>query len=375
MRLGRRWFIRLIGVAAFVGVFVAVLQPLRATKGSATIPLPGGKANYVVAVGGLSNSRIDPALWVRIGYYAFSTDGNVTHTYWRLDDHPARVDTNIVGDCPPSVEQPNRPPACVIQTLRGFNESASGTLYGRFNYFKKRLHITWLRTRRGELARPLQELWTVQPRGALARIVSPNFDGRSTNVTLSSRPAFSSYSATVGIGWGSNASLRSVRLPDIRSQSPDLSQTWVGWQGTHKGPSPVARARASFDVLRGWNLCTNGAPCMTVMDHNTNGCDWRNNGKTPPDPVLDGRAWYLGDLGAGRRNTMAFWCTTHVPDPKNLTCYRANNHVRALMQIVDDRGRFRGWVGTEVSISVSAKTLQWNNPQGDIFAVGEIVDS
>jgi len=108
------------------------------------------------------------------------------------------------------------------------------------------------------------------------------------------------------------------------------------------------------------------------MDHNTNGCDWRNNGKTPPDPVLDGRAWYLGDLGAGRRNTMAFWCTTHVPDPKNLTCYRANNHVRALMQIVDDHGLFRGWVGTEVSISVNPKTLEWNNPEGDTFAVGEI---
>ena len=69
---------------------------------------------------------------------------------------------------------------------------------------------------------------------------------------------------------------------------------------------------------------------------------------------------------------MVFWCTTHVPDPKNLTCYRANNHVRALMQIVDDQGRFRGWVGTEVSISVDARTLLWNNPEGDIFAIGEI---
>ena len=44
------------------------------------------------------------------------------------------------------------------------------------------------------------------------------------------------------------------------------------------------------------------------------------------------------------------------------------------MQIVDDRGRFRGWVGTEVSISVNPKTLEWNNPQGDTFAVGEIVN-
>src|SRR5579864_2338350 len=371
----RRLVLRFLGVAIFVGLFVAILEPLLATMGSATIPLPGNKANYVVAVGGLSTARIDPGVWVRIGYYAFSTDGTVTHTYWRLDDHPARVDTNIVGNCPPSVEQPDRPPACVIQTLRGFNEAASGTLFGRFNYYKKRLHITWLRTKKGDLGKPLQELWTVQLKGALARIVSPNFDGHTNAVTIPSKPSFSSYSATVGIGWGSNAPLTSVALPRIKQQSPVLQQTWVGWQGTHKGPSPVSRALASFDALHTWNLCTNGAPCMTVMDHNVNGCDWRNNGKTPPDPVLDGRAWYLGDLGAGRRNTMAFWCTTHVPDPKNLTCYRANNHVRALMQIVDDQGRFRGWVGTEVSISVDPKTLNWNNPQGDIFAIGEIAVS
>ena len=372
LRPRKRSVIRLLGIAGFAGAFVAVLQPLLATKGSATIPLPGGKANYVVAVGGLSTQRIDPGVWVRIGYYVFSTDGAVTHTYWRLDDHPARVDTKIVGDCPPSVEQPDRPPSCVIQTLQGFNAPASGTMYGRFNYYKKRLHITWLRTRKGDLRRPLQELWNVEPKGALARIVSSNFSGRGTAVTVPSKPSFSSYSATVGVGWGSNAALRSVPFPMVQQQSPALTQTWVGWQGIHKGRSPVSRARASFDLLRGWNLCTNGAPCMLVMDHNTNGCDWRNNGKTPPDPVLDGRAWYLGDLGAGRRNTMAFWCTTHVPDPKNLTCYRANNHVRALMQIVDDHGLFRGWVGTEVSISVNPKTLAWNNPEGDTFAVGEI---
>jgi len=46
--------------------------------------------------------------------------------------------------------------------------------------------------------------------------------------------------------------------------------------------------------------------------------------------------------------------------------------VRALMQIVDDHGLFTGWVGTEVSISVNPKTLEWNNPEGDTFAVGEI---
>ena len=370
----KRLFIRLLGIAIFVGIFFGVVEPIRAPKGSATIPLPGNKASYVVAIGGLSTARIDPGIWTRIGYYAFSTDGTVTHTYWRFDDHPARVDTDIVGDCPPSVEQPDRPPACVIQTLRGFDQAASGTMYGRFNYDKKRLHITWVRSRKGDFGAPLQELWTIQPKGALARIVSPNFDGRSSAVTIPSKPAFSSYSATIGIGWGSNAPLSSVALPAINRQSPQLNQTWIGWQGTHKGPSPVNRVHAGFELLRRWNLCSNGTPCMTVMDHNTNGCDWRDGGKTPPDPVLDGRASYLGDLGKGRRNTLVGWCTTHVRDPKNLTCYRANNHVRALMQIVDDKGLFRGWVGTEVSISVDPRTLIWNNPQSDIFAIGEIAN-
>src|SRR5438132_3374714 len=173
----RKIVVRLVGIAAFVGRFVVILQPLRAPKGVATLPLPGGKANYVVAIGGLSNSRVREAVWVRIGYYVFSTDGTVKHAYWREDEHPARVDTNIVGDCSPSVAAADRPPTCKIQTLSGFNGPESGVLYGRFNYINKRLHITWTRTTKGDLSKPLEEFWTVEPKGALARIVSPNFAG------------------------------------------------------------------------------------------------------------------------------------------------------------------------------------------------------
>jgi hypothetical protein len=43
------------------------------------------------------------------------------------------------------------------------------------------------------------------------------------------------------------------------------------------------------------------------------------------------------------------------------------------MQVVDDNGVFKGWVGIEVSISVDPRTLHWNNPQADIFAVGQII--
>src|SRR5438309_1965947 len=99
LRPRRKTVVRLAGVAGLVGLFVVVLQPARAPKGVATIPLPGGKANFVVAIGGLDNSRTGAGEWVRIGYYVFSTDGTVTHTYWVEGDHPARVDTTIVGDC------------------------------------------------------------------------------------------------------------------------------------------------------------------------------------------------------------------------------------------------------------------------------------
>src|SRR5262245_56502885 len=82
------------------------------TPARAATALPGGKANWVVAVGGLNlASANNYADWVRLGYYTFATDGTVVTNYWtwNLTEQPVRVDS-VTADCSGDV------PDCAVKT-------------------------------------------------------------------------------------------------------------------------------------------------------------------------------------------------------------------------------------------------------------------
>ncbi|MFC4909505.1 hypothetical protein [Actinomadura gamaensis] len=51
-----------------------------------------------------------------------------------------------------------------------------------------------------------------------------------------------------------------------------------------------------------------------------------------------------------RRDTLWHW-HTDLADARNETCYTGNSHVKPMIQVVDDNGAFRGWVGVEVSLN------------------------
>src|SRR5689334_24388308 len=110
----------------------------RAAPAAAPPALPGGKANWVVSVGGLDDDR-DPANWVRLGYYVFAPDGTVVTNFWNWTEsaQPQRVNT-VKADCTGFV------PHCYVRTSEGFTGNPTGGFTGTFAYDAGgHLVVTW----------------------------------------------------------------------------------------------------------------------------------------------------------------------------------------------------------------------------------------
>lgn len=58
-----------------------------------------------------------------------------------------------------------------------------------------------------------------------------------------------------------------------------------------------------------------------------------------------------------RRDTHWHWCSCLSINSayKEEFCYKGNSHVKPMLQILDDNGQFRGWVGVEASFSPENK--------------------
>ncbi|MFD0851272.1 hypothetical protein ACFQ07_03535, partial [Actinomadura adrarensis] len=54
--------------------------------------------------------------------------------------------------------------------------------------------------------------------------------------------------------------------------------------------------------------------------------------------------------GGHRRDTLWHWRTA-LADARGEFCYTGNSHVKPMIQIVGDDGRFHGWVGIEASLN------------------------
>jgi hypothetical protein len=324
---------------------------------AATTP-PGGKANWVVAVGGLNTAEGNGYRnWVRLGYYVFGTDGTVVHNYWNWSqrDQPVRVNS-VTADCTGDV------PDCAVKTVDGFLAGPMGGFTGTYSSLADgRVQVRWTRTADGTaLGTPLTENWTVTGFGGVARIASPTF--YADPVQLPAPGAFSSYSATYGVGYGSNATFDSTTrasMSQLRNDSrynarrytgtfPVAKQGIVGRE-TSGGPwwfGSGSQNPGDANFANPWQVCANGA-CLGWNQHGT-GCDC---GATWTDKD---RIRYIAEVGGGRRNTEWYWCQCLA---QGAPCYQANSHPRPLLQIVDDAGVFQGWVGVEAFTHVNSSTL------------------
>ncbi|WP_330262160.1 hypothetical protein [Streptomyces griseorubiginosus] len=354
-------------VAAVLGVLAVLTSMLvsASTAQAAPLPLPGGKANWVVSVGGLASGK-DPGNWVRLGYYVFDPDdGTVTTNYWSWSEgaQPKRVNT-VKADCDGTV------PHCYVRTVEGFTGDPTGGYRGRFEYDASgRLVVTWTADRYGNDILDLRETWNLETSlvaGGVARITSPTY---YTNTGTDAKPgaevpasgSFTSYDATFGIGYGSNYSLDSasrVNMSELANNSAyntlqykgtfvrvtgeQLGREWAGGNWTFSGQKGDNSANP-------WQKC-DGAECLGFVQHGTS-CSDDN------DPDKD-RARYIAEIGGGRRNTEEYWCMLLAGSGD---CYAYNSHPRPMLQIIDDSGKFQGWVGAEVFTHVDTGTGQPDN--------------
>jgi hypothetical protein len=348
------------GFRWIVLVLVGVLGVGLVAPAQGAVALPGGKANWVVAVGGLNTEKVnDYRDWVRLGYYVFADDGTVQHNLWTWNRHdePLRVDT-VMADCSGDV------PDCAVKTVSGFTGSPTGGFRGTFTPLADgRLQVRWTHNASGAaLATPLTEFWNLtEDLGKVARISSPTMFSKPAEIPAPG--VFSDYSATYGIGYGSNTSFDAdtrATMSQLRNDSRYNARPYTGTfqvanggEVRHEGTGGEwwfnSGTQSAGDANFGnpWKLCANGQ-CLGWNQHGT-GCDCRNG-----DPDRD-RIRYLAEIGGGRRNTEWYWCQCLA---QKLPCYKANSHPRPLLQVVDDDGVFQGWVGIEAFTHVHSTTLQ-----------------
>lgn len=334
---------------ALVGVLLLLMSLVTVGSASSAVALPGGKANWTVAVGGLTNGTAHKN-WVRLGYYRFNTNGTVAHDWWNWSqpERPRRVGTGVVYNCTTSTDVP---PDCNILTGAGFTTAPPGGFTGTFSVSGAKMTVSWTHDRAGnKLTKTLVENWTTGAVDAELHRASGGPTG------------FSNYSATHGFAYGSNYAIDSASrasMAEIRgtgAQDGNLGFNSWGWNR-----SQVTNGRSGFTPLTGWRLCDSGK-CLGYVQPNSN-CVCAG------EPSRD-RHYYFAEHGTGRVNSMWLWCEC-LADARDETCYTGNSHPRPLLQVIDDGGDFRGWVGVEPFTNASAPGDYYN----EYWAVFEFTDA
>jgi hypothetical protein len=340
MRLTRARSIRVLLLAV-----LTLLLSISYVAPASAASLPGGKANWVASVGSLTNGTAYKN-WVRLGYYQFSTDGTVSHNYWNWyqPDRPPRVGTGVNYECSTSSDVP---PECNVLTGAGFTGSPTGGFTGTFSVSGSVLTVNFTHDRNGSaLSKTLTEKWTM---GAVDAQLQRAAGGPS---------GFSNYSATHGFAYGSNASFdytSRASMAEIKGTGPQDGN--VGYNSWTWNRNAVANVPSGFGSFASWGLCDSGQ-CLGYVQHDSNcGCTSSKD-----------RHYYFAEHGNGRRNSMWLWCECLA---QGATCYTGNSHIRPLLQVIDDGGDFRGWVGVEPFSNASSPGDYYN----EYWAVIEFTDS
>lgn len=323
-----------------------LLIPSLATPAQAAVALPGGKANYVVALGSLTAGSHDN--WVRLGTYRFSADGTVrarTYLWWQR--HPAArqsTGTTPGNTCSTTDPRTGRTVArrCTVQTAGGFMGDPHETRTGSFSVNGDQVHITW------NLGQAWSERWriAVTPDGGLSRL----------DLTFNTL-------ARHGYAYGSDADLsrrRAMSSVAAREGTP-LRHDYTRWSAAGVDHSPASGG--AFDLSE-YRTCDATTWCLTRLQpssasacQKTSGCP----GTGGPDGDSSIQNHILQVSSGDRRDTWWHWCTCLAREqgiragkgPDGVLCYTGNSHVKPMLQIIDDSGAFRGWVGVEASFSPS----------------------
>jgi hypothetical protein len=295
---------------------------------------PGDKTNFVVSVGGFAAGTTTN--WERIGYYTFHpADGTVTAKWWRWNQgslRDIRVDTPVAAAGCGATQ-------CYTRTPKRFlsppNESDSGT----YTLAGTALTVSWPNG-----SGTLQEKWTVTP--------VTNTDGSTDTslVELTWAGAGPGYSATGGYGFGSNASFAAnATAADLMQPDNKVAYHWE-YKGISAGKLTAGTSSLDLSVF---SQCQDGR-CLGATSKSApgNGCTYYPPGDSPTSATIN---YYMAHFAGDRRDAYEHWfrCLGYNPTTGQ-TCYKLNSHVKPMLQVIDDAGRFRGWVGAETSYKTTA---------------------
>jgi hypothetical protein len=319
--------------------------PAQASAGE----LPGGKANFVVSLGSFKAGRTN---WIRLGDYTFTPDGKVrARTYlWQQSNPTARVGTGTKpdGSCSTPVVNPQSTlvRACDVLTVGGFTGAPTESRTGNYRIEGDQLHITW----------PVpgwNEQWAVvvSPDAKLARL-----DFRSNAL------------ATAGYGYGSNTPLTTRRqMSSVQSFPGTLRLEFKGWDHgkltADEGPYKIGLYRT----------CTTTTWCLTYLQpYSESSC---KGGCRPGSTDTSIQNFIVRVSNNDRRDTHWQWCSclSISTDGNESTCYKGNSHVKPMLQILDDDGQFRGWVGAEASFN-NVKPQSGDIRDGDMLSAFRVSD-
>ncbi|MEV4364723.1 hypothetical protein [Nonomuraea sp. NPDC049625] len=311
--------------------------------------LPGGKANFVVTQGFLRASSTQN--WVRLGTYQFKANGTVTaNTYlWWQRNPEGRQATGVVPDSSCSTKaggSSTRVRACDVLTAPGFPGSPDEARTGTYTVAGNVVSIRW------KIAQTWTEKWRVQ--------LSP--DRKLAQLQLAD-----SSLATNGYGYGSNASLTTRRaMSSVRAFAGALKQDLVSWSR-----NTIVKSDGQVFKQSSFRSCATTTWCLTYLQPSSPGACQKAGGC----PNFGGGTkanvssiqYYLTKISNNdRRDTLWHWCTCLAMESKTF-CYSGNSHIKPLLQIIDDSGAFRGWVGAEASFYNGSRSK-------DMMAVFRISD-
>jgi hypothetical protein len=307
--LGRR-LTAALGVLAGCTLTQAAVAPPAAQASS----LPGGRTTFVVTtMDGRAN-----ALVVRLATYTFSAKGTVTERYWAWRQDGIRGDGNVRWTKPASgYTTSGCLHACPVRTPVGFQKGAAPNVFtGHWSL---------------DSADELSIRWT-----ANYPVEHWHLDSSQEGIVGARLTSGGSSASGWGIGSNTPAS-RGLSLANIYRES-----SWI------TGPfSENTYATPTRHMSVGWsaadyNLCATGR-CMQSRKVTGNDKKAWYSSYFAADASVDGRKVYWNNQTG---------IVQQLENPGSV-CISASGggHTNALLQALDDNGRFVGFVGVEASLN------------------------
>lgn len=308
-------------MGAAILVCAAVAGPSEAAQSEA----PGGMYRFTVAIGGLkASSRTN---WVRLGTYSFTASGQVTesHFHWSQRVRVTRSYTGVsAANCVAR--------ACQVQTAHGFQATSQPDhLAGSYTVTGSTLHIDW--SGNG------WEEWTV----------SQPISGKLTKLAYKA----SSFGGTHGYGYGSNSAwtARASMAQVAAFDHTKLKHNYHLWK-TNAGTPYLDEGSGNPFWVTGWRTCSSSR-CLGAR--------------------TTGTEYYLSTANTSstdRRDTIWHWRTS-LADGRGEYCYTGNSHVKPMLQIIDNDGKFHGWVAVEASLNQTVPAQGTNADDIGVFEISE----